>query len=261
MIGKRPFWLVARNVGRRENYEAMARMPSAYAHPATGAWRYITGRGDYPTSWALRTPLGSVAPTLYTHHDLVTVTEVFCRLDYRAPADVGAVVDIGSNIGISALYFLTRNRASRCYLYEPVRRNVARLRANLAAFTDRFELTEAAVWDREGAVRFGLEPTGRYGGIDVDGPEAIEVPCREINDVLEAVLEKERTIDVLKVDTEGAEVATIRSIRPELLARIRLIYLETMDRPVLHPALLESHFACDTLRLSHRGPLDQATPA
>ena len=37
-----------------------------------------------------------------------------------------AVIDLGSNIGISALYFLTRNADCRVWLYEPVPRNVER---------------------------------------------------------------------------------------------------------------------------------------
>jgi hypothetical protein len=40
------------------------------------------------------------------------------------------------------------------------------------------------------------------------------------------VLEREPVIDLLKLDTEGAEAATVRAIAPELLARIRSIVCE-----------------------------------
>jgi FkbM family methyltransferase len=252
MLGNRSLWLIARNVPRRENYEAVWRMRRAYVHPGAGAWRYLSGRGEYPCSWEIRTPLGVVAPNIYTHDDLVTVTEIFCRLDYEAPPGLGAVVDIGSNIGISALYFLTRNRDSRCYLYEPVPENVVRLRENLAPFTGRWELTEAAVWDRAGTVSFGIEPTGRYGGIGVETARSIAVPCLDINEVLDAVLEREPSIDILKIDTEGAEISTVGAIRDDLLDRIGVIYLETMERPVLHPGRFDARFSCDTLRLQRR---------
>ena len=255
MLGNRSVGLVARNAFRRENYEAMWRMRRAYVHPAQGAWRYLSGRGEYPLRWPMRTPLGTVEPNLHSHHDFVTATEIFCRLDYEAPGDVGVVVDLGSNIGLSALYFLTRNPTSRCYLYEPVPRNVLRLRDNLAGLEDRFELTKAAVWDRAGIVTFGIESTGRYGGIDVAVPETIEVPCLNVNDVLEMVLAREAVVDVLKVDTEGAEVTTVAAIRDDLLARIRRIYLETMERPVLHPARFSPAFGADTLRLEQRSEI------
>jgi FkbM family methyltransferase len=129
-----------------------------------------------------------------------------------------------------------------------VPRNVERLRENLLGFEHRYELEVAAVWDRAGTVSFGVEPTGRYGGIDTVAPETIEVRCLDINDVLAS----EPAVDVLKVDTEGAEVATVAAIRPELLDRIRVIYLETMDRPVLHPERFAASFSCDTLRLAQR---------
>ncbi len=181
----------------------------------------------------------------------MTVTEVFCRLDYEAPPEVRVVVDLGSNIGISALYFMTRNPDVRCHLYEPVARNVARLRENLVGFEDRYRLTEAAVWDRDGTVEFGVEPTGRYGGIGVAG-ETIEVPCLSINRVLDSVLEHVPAIDLLKIDTEGAELTTVGAIRDDLLARIGLIYLETMERPSVHVDRFDAAFACDTLRLANR---------
>ena len=59
-------------------------------------------------------------------------------------------------------------------------------------------------------MRFGVEPTGRYGGIGLELDGSIEVDCLEINDVLERVLEREPAIDVLKLDTEGLELATVQ---------------------------------------------------
>jgi FkbM family methyltransferase len=248
VLGNRSFSLIARNAVRRENYDAVRRMWSVCAKPREMAWRYLSGRGEYPYRCELRTPLGPVAPQVDCHDDLVTVVEVFCRLDYAAPPNLRVAVDLGSNIGISALYFLTRNAECRCRLYEPVPRNAERLRANLAGYESRYELIEAAVWDRAGTVTFGVEPTGRYGGIAFQGSDSIEVPCVDINDVLA----REPAVDLLKVDTEGAEIATVSAIRPELLDRIGVIYLETMERPVLHPERFDSSFSCDTLRLTQR---------
>ncbi len=45
-----------------------------------------------------------------------------------APRDISVVVDFGSNIGISALYFLTRNQDIKVYLFEPVPQNILRLK-------------------------------------------------------------------------------------------------------------------------------------
>jgi hypothetical protein len=134
MLGGRPGGLIARALREPGQYVAVARMARRY--PAFGEVlkRYLLGGGDYPYACRVRTPTGIVAPVTYTHHDIFTVQEVFGREDYRAGEGLRVAVDIGSNIGISALYFLTRNRDARCYLYEPVPRNVERLRANLAGY-------------------------------------------------------------------------------------------------------------------------------
>jgi FkbM family methyltransferase len=166
---------------------------------------------------------------LHSWHDMVTVHEVFCRLDYLAPPTVRTVVDIGSNIGVSALYFLSRNVDTFCYLAEPDPRNIARLHMNLAPYSARYALEDCAVSDSAGIVEFGIESTGRYGGIGLDLDEAILVRCREINAFLDDVIADRGSIDVLKVDTEGLEERTIKAIDPDLLRRIRVIYFESPE--------------------------------
>ncbi len=167
MLGGRRPSLVVREAFRRRNYLALWRMARVFPDTRDAAGRYLLGRGSYPARCRVRTPAGEVAPMLHSSHDMFTVNEVFCREDYAAGPGLRTVVDIGSNIGISALYFLTRDTACRCFLYEPVPRNVERLRKNLAGFEDRFELTEAAVAATAGKAGFGVENTGRYGGIGV----------------------------------------------------------------------------------------------
>jgi FkbM family methyltransferase len=252
LLGDRPVGFIARNVVQRENWLALARMPRVYPRFPENAWRYFTGRGAYPYDCAVRTPLGTLRPRLWSSHDMLTVNEVFCRLDYRAADDVEVVVDIGSNIGLSALYFLSRNRRVRCHLHEPVPQNIAGLRQNLDGFEDRWELTEAAVWNRDGTVEFGVEATGRYSGIGVAAPSRLSVPCLSIDRVLERVLEREERIDILKIDTEGVEIDTVAAIRPDLLDRIHTIYFETTERPALHRDRFEATYACDTGRLVNR---------
>jgi FkbM family methyltransferase len=254
VVAQRPVSMIAREAVRGSNWVALARMPRRYPDLLQSARRYFGAGGDYPWDCRVRTPLGVVAARLHGPHDMFTVNEVFCRVDYRAGPDDRVVVDVGSNIGISALYFLTRAPDVRCHLFEPVPRNVERLRSNLHDYEHRYTLEPAAVADRAGTVAFGVESTGRYGGIGVATAEAIEVRCLEINDVLERVLDDAPAIDVLKLDTEGAEAATVRAIRPDLLARVRRIYLETGDPAAVDPDGFDAHFASDTLTLTNRAP-------
>jgi FkbM family methyltransferase len=234
------------------HYVALARALRVYERPFSDMKRYLLVKGTYPYRCKVRTPCGPVAPLLHHPHDMITVHEIFCREDYKTTAAARVVVDVGSNIGISALYFLTRHPDVRCYLYEPVPENVTKLEANLAAFRGRYELEQVAVADRAGTVSFGVEESGRYGGIGVKTGRTLEVGCRHVNDVLASVLAEHGRIDVLKIDTEGAEPATVRSIGPDLLRRIALIYYETPRRESPHMELFDVRFASQTMRLRNR---------
>jgi FkbM family methyltransferase len=252
MLGGRPPAMVARELLRPRNYLALWRMRRVYPDLRESASRYLFGTGQYPWACPLRTPAGIVAPTLYGRDDAWTVNEVFCRQDYAVDGSIRAVVDVGSNIGISALYFLTRNPHCRAWLYEPVPRNVERLRANLAGYEDRYALREVAIAEREGRAEFGIEDSGRYGGLGVRGADTIEVTCLAINDALEEVLDGVPAVDVLKIDTEGTELAIMGAIRPELLRRVRLVYLEVERRPAAAPEPFDSSFGNETWSLRNR---------
>jgi FkbM family methyltransferase len=229
VLGDRPLDFIVREAIRPSNWVALARMPRRYRHPIDGARRYFTAGGTYPHRMQVRTPLGIVAPTLHSQHDMITVNEIFCREDYRPGADPELIVDVGSNIGISALYFLTRSPTTRAWLYEPVPRNVERLRENLSDFGERWRLDQVAVADRDGEEVFSVEPTGRYGHLGGERPESISVRVRHIDDVLREVLEAEPRIDVLKLDTEGFEARTLAAASPELLRRVRVIFAEDVE--------------------------------
>ena len=194
-----------------------------------------------------------MAPTLFSSHDISTVSEVFCREDYRVGSNLRVAVDVGSNIGISALYFLTRNPYSRVYLFEPDPKNVDRLVLNLKGYEDRYEVEQVAVALRDGEETFASESTGRYGTLLVDKPSyweqtLISVRARSINGVLEDVLGREERIDMLKVDTEGTEEQLVAAIRPDLLDRITTIVYETQRPAPLHG---------DRYRFSHRAQLSR----
>jgi FkbM family methyltransferase len=222
-LGQRPFWVAGLNIFLR------------FRRPLDVLIRYVFGRGTYPARFTVRTPIGEEVVTAYSYHDLLTLVECFGKLDYRVPRDISGVVDVGANIGISALYFLTRNPHVRVRLYEPVAENAKRLRRNLEGFEERYELLERAVGTENGTVTFAVEPTGRYGGIvterylekhGLDDARTVEVPAVEINQVVRAARDAWGTVDLLKLDVEWSEADLIRSLHPESLRAVRRIYVE-----------------------------------
>jgi FkbM family methyltransferase len=208
------------------HYVAAANMFRVYARPGDAVRRYLFRRGEYPTTLRLRTPLGALDLTIYSHHDVLTVNEIVCRKDYPADEHDRVVVDFGSNIGISAAWFLTRGREAFTYLFEPLPANLARLRRNLAPFEGRFAVAELAVGLETATVDFGFEDSGRYGGVGAHTGRSMRVECRDSNEVLTSVLERHHRIDILKIDIETMERELVARIPAGARERIEKIYAE-----------------------------------
>jgi len=239
-IAGRDISTLAKSLLERRHYVAARNMLRLYDHPARMYVRYFLGTGKYPNTVRVRTPLGWLDLQLYTPHDLLTVNEIFCRDDYPADANDTVIVDFGSNIGISAAYFLSRTPQAYAYLFEPLPANIAKLKDNLRTFEGRYSLAEVAVGPEDGEVQFGWEETGRYGGVNADLGNSLTVMCRSSRTVLEEVIAKHGRIDVLKIDIETLEEAVVNDIPLELASKIKKIYVE-FDFPTNPLAQTHTH--------------------
>jgi FkbM family methyltransferase len=225
-LGGRDVRTVAKALIERRHYHAALNMVRLYKRPAQMFRRYLTEGGDYPFTSRVKTPLGWLDLQLFSPDDVLTVNEIFCREDYPAEPQDKIVVDFGSNIGVSAAYFLSRGPNVRTYLFEPLPVNIERLQTNLAQFRDRYTLEQVAVGPVDGEVEFGWEETGRYGGVGAATGRKMTVTSRNSTNVLEQVIARHGQIDVLKVDIEGLEAAVITGIPHPLARHIRKIYVE-----------------------------------
>lgn len=199
--------------------------------------RYLArSGGSYPDVYTVVTPIGPVKITVFTPDDIMTINEIFFRLDYKVGRERNICVDFGSNIGISTLYWLTRNKGNFVYCYEPLPQNIERLRDNLRGFEDRYELRPVAVGEHNGTVDFGWEPTGRYGGIDRNLDSTMSVECVDSNDQIRQILKQHGRIGVLKIDIESLEEELVVRIPSEECRNIDLILIEKSFRENPHPS-------------------------
>jgi len=225
-IGNRSFKQFFKAITHKQHYVAFLNIIKICPDFFNVFVRYFLGKGSYPYTIKIKTPLGIASPVLYSYYDILTFNEIFCRLDYGVYSKFTVVVDFGSNIGFSALYFLTRNNYSRCYLFEPVPDNVKKLKANLKDFSNRYSLSEVAVSNENGIKKFGVEKFGRCGGLLRETDNYINVKCVNVNDILQNILDKEKCIDILKIDTEGSELDIINAIEKSILLKIKIIFFE-----------------------------------
>lgn len=212
------------------NYRALVNSMLIYSHPFDGVMRYVWGTGSYPWSARLRTPTGAVQLLVPHAHDVRTVNEVFCRRDYGNEAP-RVVVDVGANIGVSAVYFLSRRADAVVYAWEPHPGNQPTLRHNLTPFGARAHIRVAALAPESGSATFVAEPIGRYSGLsEFMGPHPlaheIVVRCEAIGAALRDVIRHEGHIDLLKIDTEGSERALLEAIPDDVWEHVEKVRYE-----------------------------------
>lgn len=124
------------------------------------------------------------------------------------PEEVKTVLDIGANVGATALYFARLYPNAQVYAFEPAPDNFAVLERNIAnsqrirGFNFGLGAADATLelYHSDNPVNFGgysLHPAGS------DTSKTVRIQVRNVATVLgELALEK---IEVIKVDTEGAE--------------------------------------------------------
>ena len=178
-------------------------------------------------------------------HDLSVAHEVFVQKVYRPEAiangrDVSRIVDVGSNVGYTLVYFGLRYPEAALVAFEPHPTHVELLKRNVALnnLSARVRIHAAAAGDRKGEARLSDEGTCSTL-VNGEALSAISVP---IIDFFDAVGTGD--IDLLKMDAEGAEYPILMDERfPNLRTRMLVVeWHATPERPdadVLISARLE----------------------
>jgi FkbM family methyltransferase len=138
--------------------------------------------------------------------ELATVGDVLADDLYAMPGldDVRVVVDLGSHIGTSILFFRVRHPGAEIHGFEPDPRTFARLRANVGAMPG-VTIDPRAASGSGGRARFHSAGNSLASSLIADaGPgRDVTVPCVTLDEIFDE-LGVDR-IDLLKLDVEGAE--------------------------------------------------------
>ncbi|WP_165486019.1 FkbM family methyltransferase [Frankia sp. Cppng1_Ct_nod] len=211
----------------------------------------------------------------HNQSDLYILRENFVQriYDFDYAANIPpptTIVDLGANIGLSALYFQARFPAARLLAVEPVADNAELLRVNARLNDFNWLVEDAAIGAVDGSVT--LYPNewwsssstsadvaqAREGGSDrLEGtlklPE-VPVRCVTVGDLLDR--HGIETVDILKMDIEGAEAEVLRGTTP-WLARVRLLIIEIHRKYVDEAAVVEHLSRAGFRRVAGRsGPTD-----
>ena len=152
---------------------------------------------------------------------------------YFLPSIPITVVDIGANVGLFALYIAMTHSIDAIHCFEPSPVSLELLRHNTADFKN-IHIHPYGLTNRNGSGFLMLHPQNsgqnKMAQGRVDGTETIEVQIRDAGGAFSHI--GLAYIDVLKIDTEGCEVAILESLGPRLdyVGVILLEYHSESDR-------------------------------
>lgn len=137
------------------------------------------------------------------------------------------ILDIGGNIGVASRYLAHRFPQARVHAFEPVPANLELLRRN-AAHSSRIEVHAFALGGEDGELALSLpDATGfNQGGYSAfaGGAAQLRAPVRRVEGALaQAGIDD---VDVIKIDTEGAEYAILSAFPERVIAGAKWIYGE-----------------------------------
>ena len=176
--------------------------------------------------------------------------EIIEREIYKFSTDEPApyIIDGGSNIGLSVLYFKQVYPEARILAFEPDPNIFEVLKRNCRNFAlEDVELFDRALWIENGYLGFRKE--GSLGGRLADDDNSVpdeSVPTQRLRDLLTS------KVTLLKLDIEGAETEVLEDCADRLVNVENLFveYHSFADRPqslhrlltVIHEAGFRTHF-------------------
>jgi FkbM family methyltransferase len=149
---------------------------------------------------------------------------------YRPEAS-HTVLDIGANIGVFSVFLCREASGIRVFAFEPHPKTFGLLSRNVDANrgTGNVKTQNVAVGREAGFVRFETSDTVEAGHRSASSEgKGDEVACISLVDAV--AMAPANTIDLLKIDTEGAELPILSSLAPFLPA-IRIVHLEFHSEP------------------------------
>ena len=168
--------------------------------------------------------------------DVPIFHDIFLFGEYDIPLDFtpDTILDIGANVGLTTVYFANRYPGARIISVEPESENFDVLEQNTAAYTNVLPLNRAISNKGGQLIHVVDKGFGEWGFMTSKKDPAKEdkikgtvktVTVPEIMDWYEL-----QTVDVVKIDVEGAEMELFEDNYQSWISRARCIIIELHDR-------------------------------
>lgn len=163
--------------------------------------------------------------------DFYTYEEVILKKSYDISFGFPprTIIDGGGNIGLTAAFWATKFPDATIVTLEPDGENFEVLQQNTAAYPNIHPL-RAGVWHRRANLQVKDIGQGNNGFVveEVSAAGSDAVPAYSVADILQQM--NWPTVDLLKLDVEGAEKEIFSSGYEAWLPRVRVLVVEMHDR-------------------------------
>lgn len=166
---------------------------------------------------------------------LYIYSEIFIEHCYDYPVIQNArpvIIDIGANTGLFALRMKQLYPEAMIYCYEPFPSNFAQLSENIKAskLKDVFTIPNGVGGNSRTELLY-INKTNLGGhslfASEAHSNESVEIVITDIEQVLNDT--RHESIDLIKMDCEGAEYEILKAISPEMVKRIKVIIFESTE--------------------------------
>lgn len=164
-------------------------------------------------------------------YDFATFEEVLLREEYNL--DPGfeplTIIDGGANIGLTSVFFANKFSNANIVAVEPEKENFQILRKNTRRYTN-ISLLNAGIWNRNTFLSVVDEGNGSNAFTVREVPENTGNAIRalSVSDIMKQ--QGWSTIDILKLDIEGAEKNVFEKNYETWLPFVRILIVELHDR-------------------------------
>jgi len=134
------------------------------------------------------------------------------------------IFDIGGNIGITSIYLASIFPDAIIYTFEPLKENFKILQRNTSQF-ENIKVFNVGLGAKNGSFKVYLSDNNEnYGGVsfysEVEGNLSepfTKCEVKNVNDIIEEL--GISSVDLIKIDTEGAEYDILTSLKREILKK------------------------------------------
>jgi FkbM family methyltransferase len=152
---------------------------------------------------------------LTDNSDLTILKEIFVdnEYDFDLPYSPEIIFDLGSNVGLSVIYFRLKYPNAKIYAFEPDPETFKKLRKNIKQFNDIF-IFNLAISDKNGKEKFYIYPNQSMSSSllqRLPNQPFIEVETKTLDSIFaELSIDK---VDLLKFDIEGVEYDVFKNFK------------------------------------------------